>query len=181
MATGAERMAVGIVLERSAIQNAWRGWRWRVAEIVPGLPDQPSGWRPLRDDGRVARFAAGGQWLELHRNATEDYKAALSASPPQLYVVLRAAEGDPAVPFLPFLVTASPFEAHAYQESGEDLVDCVPMPEPVAAWIEDFVDRHHVDQPFYKRKRKGADRSAGEASEFVRVGWCPGSDGGDGG
>jgi hypothetical protein len=30
------------------------------------------------------------------------------------------------------------------------------MPAAVIAWLRDFVDRHHVERPFVKRKR-GAD------------------------
>ena len=28
------------------------------------------------------------------------------------------------------------------------------MPEDIMAWVQDFVNRHHVDEPFKKRKRK---------------------------
>ena len=38
-------------------------------------------------------------------------------------------------------------------DSGEDLVEAVPMPEPVLAWMQDFVGQHHVEEPFVKRKR----------------------------
>ena len=53
----------------------------------------------------------------------------------------------------PFVVTASPYEAEGYLE-GEDLVEVAPMPEGLIAWVREFVERHHVDRPFEKRKRK---------------------------
>ena len=168
METSAARLAVGVVVERRAIDNPWRKWRWRTVEIVPGLAaGEP--WRLLREGPGWARFVAGAPELELHRKATEDFKLALSAVPPQLYAVLRAQDAEP-VPFRPFLVTASPWEAQAYQDSGDDLIDAVPMPEAIAAWIEEFVALHHVDQPFFKRRRKGADKGAGEGSDFVSLG-----------
>jgi hypothetical protein len=37
---------------------------------------------------------------------------------------------------------------------GEDLVEAAPMPEALIAWVRDFVERHHVDQPFVKRERQ---------------------------
>ena len=52
--------------------------------------------------------------------------------------------------YAPFLVTASPYEAAAYSEA---IVEAVPMPDGLIAWVQDFVDRHHVDEPFEKRKR----------------------------
>ena len=159
-------MAVGVVVEGRAIQHRWRGWRWSVVEGVPGLGVRER-WRPRVQGAGGARDAAGAPALELHRKATEDYRLALSATPPQLYVVLRAEETRP-VPFVPFLVTASPWEAQAY-DGGDDLVDAVAMPEPIAAWIDAFVAEHHVDQPFFKRRRKGRGAAADAASEFVSV------------
>ncbi len=165
METSTSRMAVGVVVERREVEHAWCKWRWRTVEIVPGLAaGEP--WRLLREGPGWSRYAAGAPELELHRKATEDFKAALSADPPQLYAVLRAQESEP-VPFRPFLVTASPWEAQAYLDSGEDLIDAVPMPEVIAAWVEEFVALHHVDRPFFKRRRKGADKSAADTSEFV--------------
>jgi Protein of unknown function (DUF3305) len=75
----------------------------------------------------------------------------------------------------PFLVTASPYEAEGYME-GEDLVEAVPMPQGLLAWVQAFVERHHVDQPFVKRKRKhikgeepgGDDRTSGLPPAPVR-------------
>ena len=170
-----ERMAVGVVAERRAIDHPWRKWRWRAVEVVPGLQGG-SGWRPLVQGEGWARFAAGGVELGLHRKETGDYKYALGAEPPQLYVVLRADDGQKPVPFRPLLVTASPWEAQAYAEHGDDLVDAVPMPGPIAAWVAGFVAWHHVDQPFFKRRRKGKDELPGEGSDFVRLGAAPGDE-----
>jgi hypothetical protein len=56
---------------------------------------------------------------------------------------------------------------------GEDLVETAPMPEGLVAWVQAFVERHHVDQPFVKRKRKrvkGEERGGdGRANEFSPV------------
>jgi hypothetical protein len=163
MSPSVEELAVGVVVERRPGTSRWQRWQWRICEILPGLA-ATGGWRELAPD----RFAAGGPVLRLHRKETEDYRYALSADPPQLYVVLKPEAQEP-VPFRPFLVTASPWEALAYQESGEDQVDAVPMPPAVAAWLEDFVARHHVDQPFFKRRRKGRERGMADASEFEPV------------
>jgi hypothetical protein len=31
------------------------------------------------------------------------------------------------------------------------------MPPDLVAWVQAFIDRHHVDEPFQKRKRKRYD------------------------
>ena len=51
------------------------------------------------------------------------------------------------------LVTASPYEAQDYADSGEEIVEKVPMPPGLVAWVRDFVERHHVEEEFVKRKR----------------------------
>ena len=52
---------------------------------------------------------------------------------------------------------ADPAEGEALSETGTDLVDVVAMPDAVRAEVEDFIARHHVERPFYKRKRDRAD------------------------
>jgi len=58
---------------------------------------------------------------------------------------------------IPFLVTACPYEAMGYSESGDEIVDGAQMPAPLIAWIQGFIDDFHVDEPFKKRKNKRYD------------------------
>jgi hypothetical protein len=51
------------------------------------------------------------------------------------------------------LVTASPFEAQDYCDTGEEIVERVPMPEGLIALIRDFISAHHVEEEFRKRRR----------------------------
>ena len=57
------------------------------------------------------------------------------------------------MPWVPTLVTASPYEGQDYMDSGDGLIEQVPMPLGLMAWVRDFVLEHHVDEPFIKRKR----------------------------
>ena len=75
-----------------------------------------------------------------------------------LWVALRPTGVEP--PYEIFAVTADPAEGEALTESGSDLVDVVPMPEAIRVQIEAFVAEHHVERPFYKRKRDRADPEA---------------------
>ena len=87
----------------------------------------------------------------------------LTQEPPQVFVLLRSDdEPDSRHDFLPFLVTASPYEAQDYLDSGEEIVEAVAMPEDLIAFVQAFVDAHHVDEVFHKRRRQKA-RSGDEA------------------
>jgi len=73
-------------------------------------------------------------------------------------VVLRSTGGEP--PFAIAAVTANPSEGEAFTESGADLVEPVPMPEPVIAMVDAFVAEHHVEHGFTKRRQSRADPDA---------------------
>lgn len=162
-------MRVGVVLERRRIDHPWQKWRWRAVSVIAHAPPirQP---RLLLSDGTadMALWHTVTLPLLVHRTDTEAYKYNLSTAQPQVYVVLRPGN-DEAFPLWPALVTVSPSEAQAYSETSEDRVEPVPMPEPIIAWLKAFVDRHHVDRPIVKRRRKGLDRGPGEESEFEIV------------
>lgn len=154
--TGQESMALGVVVERRTSRHPWQDYTWHAVSVIPKAPAlEPKGeWRLLIDQGERAQFHAGTLALSLFRKETEGYKQNLSQHPPRIFVVLRRDE-DPDSPHevVPFHVTADVFEAQIYLDNGEDLVDPVEMPELVAAWVKDYCDRHHVDQPFRKRRR----------------------------
>ncbi|BCX17907.1 MAG: hypothetical protein KatS3mg117_1589 [Geminicoccaceae bacterium] len=166
------KLELAVVVERRRAKSRWVDWVWRPVELVPELAGEPAPRLLVEGEGWT-RWLAGTATLELHRKETADYRLALSAEPPQLYVVLRRVEDDPELPWRPFLITASPFEAQVYAEPGDDLVEALPMPEPVVGLVQDFVERHHVDTPFLKRRRKSADAAPDAASEFEVVGGTP--------
>jgi hypothetical protein len=149
------RMPLGVVVERRELDNPWQRWAWKAVAVLPGAPPV-EGWRELARDERAVRWHAATLPLELHRAETEAYRVNLAGRSPAIYVVLRKtqpSERTAGNEVAPFLVTASPYEAEGYME-GEDLVEAVPVPQGLLAWVQAFVERHHVDQPFVKRKRK---------------------------
>jgi Protein of unknown function (DUF3305) len=158
-------MPLGVVVERRRSRSPWQDWIWRPVSVVAGAPPVGAEWRVLAQENHWVRYHAANLPLELHRTETEAYLVNLSQRPPRVYVVLRPATQAGPYAYRPLVVTASPFEAEGYLESGDEIVEGVPMPEPVAAWVQAFVDRHHVVQPFVKRKRaKGDDAPAGGCS-----------------
>lgn len=141
-------MPLGVVVERRELDNRWQRFAWQPVAVLPGAPPVTE-WRELMRGERFVRWHAATLPLELHRKETEGYRYNLSGKVPAIYVGLRAQRDDPDR-FAPFLVTASPYEAQYYPD---ELVEPVPMPDGLIAWVQAFVDRHHVDEPFRKRKR----------------------------
>jgi len=151
-----ETMPLGVVVERRRSKHPWGDYSWKPVSVIPGAPplDPQGAWTQLRAAEDWVQFHCGTLPLELFRAETEDYKINLSQTPPRVFVVLRN-NIDPDIPhdFLAFLVTASPFEAQHYLDSGEEIVEPVVMPEEVLALLQDFVAAHHVEETFTKRAR----------------------------
>ncbi len=149
-------MPLGIVVERREVDNPWQDHVWRAVAVIPGAAETEA-WRVLNEGPGWVQYHAGTLPLELHRKETEAYRINLSDEPPVIYVVLREGDEEDEAEIAPFVVTASAYDAQDFLDCGEDIVEGVPMPEGVIAWVQEFVTRHHVDEPFVKRKRKRHD------------------------
>ncbi|ARE41854.1 hypothetical protein RGUI_3713 [Rhodovulum sp. P5] len=144
-------MPVGVVLRQSPGVTRWAKWAWRAVAVTPG--GGPGHWTELRREGDTAEFHAATVPMELHRAETEGYLVSLNATPPSVFVILRANGGADDRPEV-VAVTASAYAAQDHTDNGEDIVEPVPMPEGLKAWIADFCARHHVEETFVKRKRR---------------------------
>ncbi len=147
-------MALGVVLERRPIDHPWAVWSWRAVTVIPGAAPLTRP-REMRRDGEATLYHVATLPLGLHRKETEGYRVNLSQTPPKIFIGLRPGEAEDQPP-LPFVVTACPYEAEDYDVDSDERVEAVAMPPEVTALVGHFIDRHHVDQPFIKRKRKGA-------------------------
>ncbi|MEE8392932.1 MAG: DUF3305 domain-containing protein [Rhodospirillales bacterium] len=147
-----DTLPLGIVLERREMNNHWQDHCWLPAAVIPGAAAVTE-WRQLRRGEGWIHYHAGTLDLDLFEKETEGYKVNLSQPQPKVFVVLHPDdEGEREV--VPFLVTACPYEAEGYSESGDEIVEGVPMPDDVIAWVQAFIDAYHVDVPFEKRKLK---------------------------
>ena len=146
-------IAVGVIVERSKASSPWIDYLWRPVAVLAGQPETAP-WTRLAEDGERTTFYAGPALVELHRTETTNYRDNLSTGAPALWVVLRETGAEP--PYGLFLVTADPAEGEAMTEAGNDIVESVPMPDPVRDQIAAFVAEHHVEQVFVKRKRDRA-------------------------
>ena len=152
-------LQVGVVIRRQPGVTRWAKWIWCPVAVLPGAG--PADWHEMRRDGEAVEYHAATVTLEVHRKETEGYRVALSNDPPSVYVILRPSEDpDAAHDVEVFRVTASAFEAQDYLDSGEEIVEPIPMPPELIAWMSAFVEMHHEDEVFKKRKRRNWDEDA---------------------
>ncbi|GHF05821.1 hypothetical protein GCM10016455_28690 [Aliiroseovarius zhejiangensis] len=147
-----QSIPLGVVIRKSPGVTRWAKWAWRVVDMVPGAGS--TDWTVLRQQGQVTDYLAATVPLQLYPSDTEAYVHELQARSPSIYVVLNPDPARPETPWTVSLATASPYEAQDYCDSDEALVEKLPMPDGMRAWIADFVGKHHVEETFVKRKRK---------------------------
>lgn len=148
--TSNRSIPIGVVLRRKPGVTRWADWAWDATAVLPGAA--PAEWRELRREGDTVEYHAATRTLELFAAETEAYLHGLTARVPSLFVIMRRADGE--YPLNVVLVTASPYEAQDYGDNGEDIVEKVPMPSGLIAWIQEFVDETHEHEEFVKRRRK---------------------------
>ena len=142
-------ISLGIVIRKVPGVTRWVDHVWKAVAVLPGAG--AADWKELRRDGDAIEYHAATVPLELFRTDTEAYLHGLSTKIPAIYVVMRESEGTD--PLDVVLATASPYEAQDYADTGEELVEKVPMPEGLVAWIRDYVEQYHEDEVFLKRRR----------------------------
>ncbi len=147
--TGATKQ-VGVVIRRSKVDHAWIDHVWSPEAILPEAPETAPK-TGLGATGEVELFYAGIGTLELYTSETANYRDNLIEGKPQVWVALRTQPESGDVELVH--VTADPTEGETLMEAGADIVSPVPMPAEIAGWIAAFVDEHHVERVFHKRKR----------------------------
>lgn len=152
-----ETIPVGVVVERSKGTSHWVDFLWRPCAVLTGVPQTPV-WSKLSDEGERVTFYAGPAEIELHRTETTNYRNNLATGEPLLWVVLRKTDSEP--PYKVFAVLADPAEGEAMTEAGNDLVETVAMPQAVQDALAAFIEAHHVEREFVKRKRDRANKEA---------------------
>lgn len=149
---------VGVIAERRVIDHPWQDHAWSAVAVLPGAPDMEIGAR-LSGNAENGQFYIGQADIVLATTETTGYRDNLLHAPPKLWVVAHTGLEYPHL----VTVTADPMEGEAHTEAADNLVWPVAMPPEIAGMVAEFVDTHHVERVFVKRKRKRAEDSRGEA------------------
>lgn len=145
-------LKVGAVVRRSPGVTRWAREIWKPVAVIPGAPE--AFWKEMVRDGEVVDYHAGTVCMELFRADVEAYLVSLNMTVPSVWIIMDRDDTNrsPSGWFVS-TITASAFEALDALDSGESIVEPVPVPESLAAWIKEFVDLHYIEEPFKKRQR----------------------------
>jgi hypothetical protein len=145
---------LGVLVERRPATSPWAEHVWAAKELLLDTAQVPP-WTVLRQDAARSVFFAGMGELRLFRTETTNLKHNMEAAQPCIWVVLRPVAAAPGMALQ--CITADPGEAHLYADSGNDLVEPLPMPGPVAEAIQAFIAAHHREEVHHKRRRDRQD------------------------
>lgn len=152
-----EAAEIGVIVERRALKSPWVDHAWVPVAALAGAP-AAAPWTVLHETAELTRYYAGATEMEFFGSDTGMYRDNLLSGRPSLWVLLRPTKAAPGVAL--HLVTADPSEGEASTEAGNDIVEVVPMPAEIQQRLAAFVEAHHVERPFIKRKRDRADPDA---------------------
>ena len=151
---GTIRIPVGVVAERRPGVTAWADHAWSAREVLEEAPDLAP-WTVLREEAGRTLFFAGSTDIALHPTDTDNYIHNLQQAMPCVWVVLRPVDDAPG--FFLQTVTVDAGEAQLFAESGNDLLEALPLSPRLRLIVERFVAEHHKQREFHKRKRDRAD------------------------
>ncbi len=134
--------------------NIWAEDYWMPSAVIFGSVNHEVG-DVIRQTESATAYYMGRSEIYCHAKETESYIFNFESEVPAVYVILRRDEEDEhPLDYFVHAVTVSPYEAQDYADPAEDIIERVPMPTKLAVTLMDFIDHHHVDEPFKKRKRK---------------------------
>lgn len=148
-----QHMTVGIVAIKRGLNNPWVDFEWLPEAVLPGLPAVEPGTL-IGAEASVERWYLGPVELIFHSGETAHYRDNLTSGRPSVWVALR--EGEAGTWHVAG-ATVDPYEGEAFVDVITDRVEALPMPHEIAVELQAFVEAHHVEQPFHKRKRDRAD------------------------
>ncbi len=149
-------LEIGVIVAREQQTGPWGGMVWRVVGILPAAPPVAAG-TPLGRSAVGDTFYAGPAGLLFHSGETEHYRDNLVSGAPSIWVALKPVTDGCEVA----VATVDPYEAEGLTEGFDDLIEAVPMPDEIAEQLSAFVAEHHVERPFFKRKRDKIDPRKG--------------------
>ena len=163
-----DSLGIAVVMEKQPSTHPWADFRYDAVGVVVRDVGTEASVSRIYEDGDIEHFLVGGLTLRLHLDECESYYHNLMSPEPGCFIVASQPEDADEMP-LPYLVSLSFDEVHAYLE-GDEQIYSVEIPAQLYQWAEAYVLTHYVAIKKTKRKPKNwhetekpAVRSEGES------------------
>lgn len=153
---------VGVVMQRTPLNNRWQPYQWRPVELVDNAMLPAGGTRCLRNDPADTRWLFPGFEISLFTDESEGYFLNISSPVPCWFIMWRMEELDGEEIAVPKTVTLSYNEAARLMDGGER-VETLPAAPDVVERMTAFVAEHYRPEPKKKRRKPSFEGGAGVA------------------
>jgi len=145
---------VSVIMESRPSKSQWIDETWNGVGVVAQSGTNKNDIKVI-EQGEVKQVIYGGLEINLHLDECESYYHNLMSPEPGCFIVAREEdeEGDETDIPIPFLVTMSFDQAHAYLE-GDDTIYSVALPPELYRWVEAYILENYSAEKRTKRKRK---------------------------
>jgi hypothetical protein len=147
-----DQLKLAVVMEKQPSTHPWADFRYDALGVVVREDNDEKAVTRIYHNGEVEHFLVTGLSLRLHLDECESYYHNLMSPEPGCFIVASQPDSDDEMP-LPYLVSLSFDEAHAYLE-GDEQIYSVKIPAELYQWAEAYVLTHYVAIKKTKRKLK---------------------------
>ena len=147
-----DQITVSVVMEKRASNNAWIDFSYKAIGVIVGKSGENKQIKSIFEDGEAEHFLVTGLQMRLHEDECESYYHNLMSPKPGCYIVAETPDDPDEMP-VPYLVSMSFDEVHAYLE-GDEQVYAVEIPRELYQWAEAFILTRYVAVKKTKRKLK---------------------------
>lgn len=147
-----DQLNLAVVMQKQPSTHPWADFRYDALGVVVREEDEAQSVSRIYQHGEVEHFLVTGLSLRLHVDECESYYHNLMSPEPGCFIVASQPESGDEMP-LPYLVSLSFDEVHAYLE-GDEQIYSVEIPAELYQWAEAYVLTHYVAIRKTKRKLK---------------------------
>lgn len=147
-----DRKNLAVLMEKQPSSHPWADFRYEALGVVVRNGDEEKSVSRVYQNGEVEQFLVTGMSLQLYPDECESYYHNLMSPEPGCFIVASQPEESSEMP-MPYLVSLSFDEVHAYLE-GDEQIYSVPIPPELYQWAEAYVLTHYVAIKKTKRKLK---------------------------
>lgn len=143
-----DEIEITIQLEEGKPPHPGADTTWRISHVQLKQSDEaPPSQKPGENHHQLQSR------IVLYRNETPAYLYNLASPEPSLFIVVRSDDNNPRI----HLATLSPYEAQDYMDGDDEQVERWPVSANLKTWLEKFIEKHHQETEFKKRRRDQLD------------------------
>jgi hypothetical protein len=147
-----DHLNLAVLMEKQPSSHPWADFKYQALGVVVRDGDEDKSVTRVYQNDEVEHFLVTGMSLRLYPDECEGYYHNLMSPEPGCFIVASQPDETDQMP-VPYLVSLSFDEVHAYLE-GDEQIYSVPIPPELYRWAEAFVLTHYIAIRKTKRKLK---------------------------